>query len=84
MLNKEIKAEIWKKLGNDDDVRAMLANHDVQGLLAKTKEAGFALTEADVTEFMVGSAEISDEELSAVSGGCSIVNDGCGSGSCHG
>lgn len=80
MISEEKKKEILAKIGKDRETLNMMNKHDIQGLLAKCKEAGFDVTEGDVTEFIVGSTgEISDDELNAVSGGC---GGRCSTGGC--
>lgn len=86
MLSQEKKMEIWKKLKDDAEFRKMLASSDVQGLIAKCKEAGVEVTEGDIAELYVDTKELSDDELDAVSGGVGLdecIQYGpCGRSSC--
>ncbi len=83
MLNLELKNEIINKLGQDKEFLAMVSSRDIPGILAKCQEAGIEVTEGDVAEYVVGSDELSAEELDSVSGGCGTGPYGCGKASCH-
>ena len=88
MLNKDKIIEIMTKLGQDEEVKAMLAASDIQGLFAKCKAAGIDVTEGDITEYVISQSEVSKEELDAVSGGCShgkcssVYSDLCTGNTC--
>lgn len=77
MLSKELQAEILEKFNADEEAGKMMKELNIPGLLAKSKEAGYDLTEADITEIFVSTKEFSDDEIEAVSGGRVIETDSC-------
>lgn len=81
MLTKETKSEILKHFRKDGSAAEMVRANDVQGLLAKCKEAGYDVTEGDVSELIADACEVNLDEVAAIAGGCGI-GGGCGSGSC--